>query len=66
MKLKNIKSVKTTVMAIVGGLLMIAGILWPDKIDAETGEIIKTSIDEIVTGVGAIMPVIAALFAKDE
>ncbi len=44
---------------------MIAGIIWPEKIDTETGEVIKTSVDEIVTGIGALIPIIAALFARD-
>ena len=66
MKLSNVKEWKTTVMAIVGALVMIAGIFWPEKINEETGETIKQSIDEIITGVGAIIPVIAAILAKDK
>jgi hypothetical protein len=67
MKLSNVKRHwKTTVMGIVGGLLMIAGLMWPDQINPETGESINVAIDEIVTGIGALIPIIAALFAKDD
>jgi len=66
MKLENIKDWKTTVMGIVGGVLFIAGVLWPDKINPETGEAINVAVGEIVSGIGVLIPIIAALFGKDK
>lgn len=65
MKLSNVKDWKTTVMAIIGGGLMLAGILWPDTINADTGETIKEATQEILTGVGGLITVITGLLAKD-
>lgn len=66
MKLSNVKKHwKTSVMGIVGGLLFIAGVLWPDTIDPETGESISAAIGQIVSSVGVLIPIIASLFAKD-
>lgn len=65
MKLSNVKHWKTTIMGIVGGVLIIAGVLWPDKINAETGEVINEAVGQIISGIGAIIPIIAALLAKD-
>jgi len=61
----NAKDWKTTLLGIVAGIVMVAGILWPDKIDAETGATINTAIGEIVSGVGAIIAVVTGLRAKD-
>lgn len=62
---KNVKDWKTTVMGIIGGVILIAGIFWPDKMDADTGEVIKTAVNEIIVGVGALIPIIVAIFGKD-
>ena len=65
-KAKNAADWKTTVLSIIGGILMIAGILYPDKIDSETGEAIKVATDEILTGGGALFTILVGIFgAKD-
>ncbi len=65
LSVKNAKDLKTTILGVIGAGLMIAGALWPDKIDPDTQEVIKNSINEIVIGVGALIPVIVAIFGKD-
>ena len=46
MGLKNIKrDWKTTVAAIIGGALMLAGLFWPDAVDADSN-----AIDSITDG----------------
>ena len=62
---KNAKDWKTTVAGIVAALLVIAGVLYPEKIDPTTQVAINTALAEILTGVGALVAVIAGLLAKD-
>ena len=66
MKLKNVKDWKTTVLAVTSGAIMLAGVLWPEKIDPETGEEIKLAVAELATGIGMVIAVITGLLAKDE
>lgn len=66
MKLSNVKHLKTTIMGIVGGLLIIAGFIWPDKVNAETGEVINEAVGQVISGIGALIPIIAAILAKDD
>ena len=66
MKLKNAKEWKTTLTALIGGVIMIAGVLWPEKIDHQTMQVLNEGVGQIITGIGAIIPVIALIFAKDE
>ena len=61
----NIKDVKTTILGVLGAALIVAGALWPDKLDPATSEVIKSSINEIVMGIGALIPVLVAIFGKD-
>jgi len=56
----------TTVTAVVGALIMILGALYPDKIDPDTQEVIRTSIGQILVGVGGLITVITGIFAKDK
>lgn len=63
---KNVKDWKTTVLAILGGVLMIAGILYPEKINPETQEIIKDSVGEIITGIGALIPILVGIFGSKD
>ena len=55
----------TTVMGVLGAILMVLGIFYPEKVDPETQETIKTAVNEILVGVGALISVITNLFAKD-
>ena len=66
MKLKNAKEWKTTLTALIGGVIMIAGVLWPEKIDQQTMQVLNEGVGQVITGIGAIIPVIALIFAKDE
>lgn len=63
--LKNAKDWKTTIMGIVGGIIFLAGMLWPDKINPETGEVIATALNEILVGLGVLIPTVVAIFGKD-
>jgi hypothetical protein len=49
-------------MGIIGAILVIAGLVWPEKVDPQTQEIIRTSVNEILVGVGALIPVIISIF----
>jgi hypothetical protein len=67
LKQKNVKEWKTTVLGIISAVLVIAGLLWPEQVDEQTQETITTAVDEILTGVGALIPIIIAIFgAKDK
>lgn len=62
LRLRNAKHWQTTVSAILGGLLVIAGVLWPEKVDPETQEVLKTGFNEVMIGLGALIPVIISIF----
>ncbi len=65
--LKNVFSDwRTSVVAILGGVLMLAGILWPEKLDLTTQEVVNSAVGEIISGVGALIAVINGLKAKDK
>lgn len=66
LKAKNAKDWKTTLMSVVGGVVMLAGILWPEKINPETQEVIKSSFNEIIIGVGALIPIIVGIFGSKD
>ena len=63
--LKNAKDWKTTTLGIIAGALVIAGILWPDQIDPETQATVNVAAAQIVTGVGALVALVAGLIGKD-
>lgn len=65
MKLKNARDWKTTTMAIVAGVIMLAGIMWPDTVNADTSEVINTAVNEILTGIGGLIAVITGILARD-
>ena len=62
----NPKDLKTTILGILAGAMVIAGILLPDKFDAETQATVNTALSQIITGVGAVIAVITGLIAKDK
>jgi hypothetical protein len=66
LKAKNAKDWKTTLMSAVGAVVMLAGILWPEKVNAETQEVIKSSFNEIIIGVGALIPIIVGIFGSKD
>ena len=66
MKLANLKDWKTTVLAVIGAVLVIAGMVWPEKVDVTTQEVIKSAVNEIVIGLGTLIAVIPGLFGKGE
>ena len=65
LSVKNAKDWRTTVMGIVAGIILLAGIFWPDKINAETGQVITTALNEILIGVSAIVGIIVSILGKD-
>ena len=63
---ENAKNLKTTIMGIIAAIIVLASMLWPEKIDQSTGEVIKSSIDTIITGVTALVAALVLIFkAKD-
>lgn len=65
MKLKNFKQWKTTLSAIIGGVLMVAGVIWPDKVTETVKEGVINGTGDIITGIGALITIITGLFASD-
>ena len=63
--LKNVKNWRTTIAGIVAGILVIIGVLYPEKIDPETQIAVNAAVGEILSGVGAIIAIISGLTAKD-
>jgi len=59
------KNWKTTLGIVIGSLLVVAGLVWPDKVDTETQEVIKSAFNEIITGIGVLINVITGIIAKD-
>lgn len=59
------KDWKTTLGVVIGALVVVAGLVWPEKLDAETQEVIKTAFNEILVGVGTLISVITGILAKD-
>lgn len=65
-KLKNFKETKTTILAIVGGALVILGIIWPDKVTPEDSGAIKEAVDQILIGIGTLIATISGMFAAKD
>ncbi len=61
----NPKDLKTTILGIIAGIVMVAGILWPDRLDPETQVVVNTAVGQVVSGIGALIAVITGLIAKD-
>jgi len=59
------KNWKTTVAGVVAALLMVAALVWPEKVDFDTQEVIKTALNEILGGAAALVAVISGWLAKD-
>lgn len=59
------KSPYTTIAGVIGAILIVLGMVWPDKLDLETQEVIKSATNEILVGLGGLIDVIALLIAKD-
>ena len=65
-KLNNLKEIKTTVLAVLGAVLMIVGALYPDKITPENSENLRIAVDQILTGLGGLITTLTLMFgAKD-
>lgn len=62
----NVKHWKTTILGVFAALMVIAGVLLPDKFDAETQATVNTALSQVATGIGALVAVIAGLIAKDK
>jgi len=65
MKIDWKKDWATTTGAIIGSALIVAGFLWPEKVDADTQEVIKSATNELISGLGVLINVIMGWFAKD-
>ncbi|MCK5641784.1 MAG: hypothetical protein KAJ19_13360 [Gammaproteobacteria bacterium] len=64
--MNNVKgSPITTIAGIIGGVLIVLGLVWPDKLDPDTQAVINTAVNEILIGVGGLIEVITAMFSKD-
>lgn len=66
MKLSNAKDWRTTLTAVIGGVIMIAGVLFPDKVNTDDQQILTNAFAQVLTGVGAIVMFLAGLLGKDK
>jgi hypothetical protein len=66
LKLKNARDWKTTVITVVGVLLVVAGAVWPEKVDTETQETIKSALNEVLLSVGLLINSIVGIFATTD
>lgn len=62
----NLKDWKTTLLGIFAAAMVILGILLPEKFDPATQATVNTALSQIVTGLGALVAIIAGLLAKDK
>ena len=66
LSVENSKDWKTTALSILGGVLMIVGLLYPETLPSETQGEIVANVDKILIGVGALIPIVVGIFgAKD-
>ena len=65
MKINWKKDWMTTVGAIIGSVLVVAGFLSPEKVNETTQEIIKTATNELMLAAGVLINVLTGFFAKD-
>lgn len=66
MKKNRIKQWRTTIGGILAAGLVILGIFMPEAVDAETGEAIKSAVDELIVSGGGLIALIVGLLAKDK
>ena len=59
------KNWKTTVGGALSALLMVLGIVWPDKVDAETQVATQAAVAMVLEGAGALVAIITGWLAKD-
>lgn len=64
--LKNYKEWRTTVMGVIAGVLMIAGLLWPENLDPNKQGILIKGLNEILIGLGTIITLVNGVIAKDK
>ena len=60
-----VKNWKTTVAGIIAAILVVVGVLMPDKVDPETQVAVNTALAQILEGLGVIIAVITSILAKD-
>lgn len=65
MKTRIVKNWRTTIAGIIAAALVILGILYPDKIDPDTREVLNAAVGQIIAGAGVIIAFITNLLAKD-
>lgn len=65
-KFKNLKEIRTSISAILGGILIVAGYLWPDKLNEAGGDSIIGNIDNILIGVGGAIQFFVLLFGSKD
>ena len=66
MKARILGNWVTTVTAVIGALLMVLGVFFPDKIDPDTQEAIRSATGQILVGVGGLVAVLSGIFGKDK
>lgn len=59
------KNWRTTAAGIVSAALVIAALVWPEKVDFDTQEIIRTATNELFGAAAALIAVVAGWLAKD-
>lgn len=59
------KDWKTTVGGVVGALLIVLGMFWPDKVDPETQATINTAVAGLLSSLGTLIAALTLIFSKD-
>ena len=59
------KNWKTTAGVIFGAILVVVGLVLPDKVDPETQEVLRIAFGEVLAGIGVLISTITGIFAKD-
>lgn len=59
------KNWKTTLGVVIGSLLVVAGLVWPETVNEEAQGVIREALNEILIGVGALIDLVTGWLAKD-
>lgn len=65
-KFKNFKELKTTILSIVAGVIIVAGILWPDRVTEADSEAINVALEQVLIGIGALIGTLSGIFAAKD
>lgn len=65
-KTKNFTNWKTTTLTLIGAVLMIAGVFWPDKLTEEAKGTILEGVNQIIIALGVLIPILVGVFGSKD